>query len=70
MSRKMNQRNRILQYLENHGSITQKEANELGIFRLAARIMELRESGIDIPCDMMTGKNEYGTFHYARYRRA
>ena len=70
MSSKLTQNKRILDYLDKNGSITPQEAMlNLGIMRLAARIMELRVAGHDIPCEMVAGKNAYGTFHYARYRR-
>lgn len=40
---------RVRAYLETHGHITPMEAlNELGIFRLGARVFELRESGMPI----------------------
>ena len=67
---KIKQTTRVLQFLDEHGSITQDDADALKIKRLAARIMELREAGIDIVTDTMYGKNEYGPYHYARYRRA
>ena len=61
---------RILRYLDEHGSITQMEATaELGIIRLPSRIHELRRDGYDIPKEFESGKNRYGeTVHYARYR--
>ena len=42
----LTQNQRILDYLDSHGSITQLEAlNELGIMRLASRISDLRKRG-------------------------
>ena len=58
------QRDAILWHLEHRGSITPIEAlNELGCFRLAARIEELRRSGHGIKTiiEKRNGKR------YARY---
>ena len=65
-----NQTARVYQHLLAHGTITQDEADEFRpkIRRLSARIKDLRDSGIDIKTDMVSGKNEYGTYNYARYR--
>lgn len=66
----MSQSERILSYLEKHGSITQMEAaNELGCMRLGARIFELRERGHMIVSDTEFGQNRFGErTHYTRYR--
>ena len=43
------QKNEILSYLKRHGSITAWEAlRDFGCFRLAARVLELRQQGHDI----------------------
>lgn len=61
---------RILRYLDEHGSITQMEANDLSISRLASRICDLRKNGHHIPGEWETGKNKYGeTVRYMRYRK-
>ena len=61
----MNQRNQILIYLQEYGSITPMDAlKAFGCFRLGARIFELRKGGHDI-------KTLYETRHektYARYK--
>lgn len=45
----MSQRNKILEYMKIHGSITQAEAvSELHCYRLGARIFELKERGVPI----------------------
>ena len=52
---------RLLDYLDLHGSITPKEAiDELGIMRLASRISELRKSGYEIEGKMVKVPNRYG----------
>ena len=66
----MNQAQKILDYMERHGSITPQEAmKELGIMRLGARIYDLKEEGVKIISETEIGKNRDGnTVHYARYR--
>ena len=52
---------RILDYMHDHGSITQLEAlKDLGVFRLASRISELRDKGCDIESEMIVVVNRYG----------
>ena len=67
---KKNQTDRVWLYLLAHGTISQDEADEFKpkIKRLAARIKDLRADGKDIRTEMVSGKNEYGTYYYARYR--
>ena len=66
----MNQAKKILDYMERHGSITPMEAmQELGIMRLGARIYDLKESGVKIITETVTGTNRDGErVRYARYR--
>lgn len=65
----MTQREAILQYIEDFGSITPMQAfGDLGITKLATRISEMRKDGIDFKIEMVRSKNRYGkTVHYARY---
>ena len=57
----LTQNERILDYLNSHGSITQLEAlNELGIMRLASRMSDLRKRGYMIESKMDTVHNRYG----------
>lgn len=60
---------RILDYMLVHGSITQLEAlKDLGVFRLASRISELRENGHQISSQMVKVENRYGeTCRVKRY---
>ena len=64
------QNERLLEYLKQHGKITQFEAiGELGILRLASRISELKKSGENIFSSMVKVTNRYGeTCHVAEYR--
>lgn len=58
---KPTQAQRVLDYIEEHGSITQFEAmNDLGIMRLASRISELKKNGYNIVSRMITVKNRFG----------
>ena len=67
----MKQVEMVLNYIDDFGSITPLEAmRDLGIMRLAARIADLRRSGIRIVKDMVSETNRYGKqVHFARYRR-
>lgn len=69
---KLTQCDRILRHLKDYGRITSLEAmNEYGIMRLASRINDLRNQGIDIVTEMETSKNRYGeTTHYCVYKLA
>jgi predicted ArsR family transcriptional regulator len=65
------QKQRIREYIREHGSITPRQAmDELGVMRLAARISELIKDGDIITTEVVTDKNRYGqVVRYARYRR-
>ena len=63
------QAERVLGYMENHGSITQLEAlKDLGVFRLASRISDLRKQGYVIKGEMVKVENRFGeTCRVKRY---
>lgn len=69
---KMTQCEKILQYIENEGSITPLDAmREFGCMRLASRITDLKRRGYPITRQMETAKNRAGEpVRYARYRMA
>lgn len=51
----------VMEYMERFGSITTMQAYEdLGVTRLASRINDLRNQGIDIEGTTRTGKNRFG----------
>lgn len=55
------QAQRVLDYIERFGSITQHEASiDLGVARLASRISELKKNGHNIKGEMITVKNRFG----------
>lgn len=65
---KATQCEKIQKYMEINGTITQREAIMLGIYRLASRIHDLKENGIGIKTEMIEVKNMDGTkSHVARY---
>ena len=67
----MTQTARVLNYIEQYGSSSPKEAYELGIMRLAARISELKNMGHDIVSVRESARNRYGdTVTYSRYKKA
>ena len=66
---KMTQCDRILQYIEENGSITQLDAlREFGCMRLASRMCDIKKMGYPVKKEMETAKNRYGEpISYARY---
>lgn len=67
---KPTQNERILQYLNEFGSITQLEAlRDIGCMRLASRISDLKRLGYPIISEVEVVKNRYGEkSHIKRYR--
>lgn len=65
----MIQKERVLKYMQDFGSITQAQAfNDLGVYRLAARIADLRRDKIKIRSQHKAGKNRYGeTVYFSEY---
>ena len=68
----MTQCERILDYIDRHGSITRAEAmSECGIANFTARISDLRRDGVALDVETVSRKNRYGEIvRFARYRRA
>lgn len=66
----MTQCERLTRHLNEVGPITAAEAvSEYGIYRLSARIAELKAEGLQITKDSVASKNRYGeTVYFARYR--
>lgn len=55
------QNKRVLEYMQEYGWITQFDAlKELGIMRLASRISDLREMGVEVEKDWHEIVNRYG----------
>ena len=65
----MTQCEKVLEYLQKFGSITQLEAlADIGCMRLASRISDLRHQGYAIGRRIKTGKNRYGdSVSFAEY---
>ena len=64
---KVTQANRVLDYLDEKGSITQLEAlQELGVMRLASRISDLRKQGYPIRSGVVAVKNRGGESCYIK----
>lgn len=65
----MTQNERVLDYMQRFGSITQLEAlSDLGIMRLASRIGDLKKEGHSIKKEMVKSKNRFGdNIQFARY---
>jgi hypothetical protein len=64
-----NQCERILKYLTDFKTITSAEAmSELGVYRLASRITDLKKQGYSIKKETVKAKNRYGEIvHFAQY---
>lgn len=69
---KLNQRKRIIKYLQNFGSITTKDAfMDLGVACLPKRISELRKEGYNFTVTYEKGSDRYGEpSHWNRYTLA
>lgn len=67
---KPTQNERIIDYINQFGSITQLEAlQDLGVMRLASRISDLRSLGYPIISEIEVVKNRFGEkCHIKRYR--
>lgn len=65
----MTQELMILEYMNTHRGITQREAEDVfGCYRLSARIYDLKQRGIKIDRIMEEGVNRFGAkTRYARY---
>ncbi len=58
---KVSQCEQIIAYMKKHGSITQLDAYlDIGCWRLASRISDLKRKGYLIKREMITVKNRYG----------
>ena len=70
MAKKTTQKDRVLRYLTENGSITPWDAlREFGVMRLAAVVFELRAEKHNIITESETRVNRYGdAVTYARYR--
>ena len=65
----MTQREAIINYITEFGSITPMEAfADLGITKLATRISEMRKSGMQFKIETISAKNRHGnTVNFAKY---
>lgn len=66
----MTQCERIMNYIHMFGSINPAQAmGDLGVYRLAARINDLRRQGYKIESKIVADRNRFGeTVHHAVYR--
>lgn len=73
--KKRTQADKVIEYINRYGSITQKDANILDVFRLAARVYDINNSmdpkyrGIHIIAEKDKELNQDGDMtEFARYR--
>lgn len=66
----MTQCERVLKYMHDFGSINPQQAMaDLGVYRLGARIYDLKKEGHHISRRMVSAKNRYGeAVSFAEYR--
>ena len=66
-----NQNKRILDFIDQHGSINPMQAlNYLAVMRLAARISDLEKAGYQFKHELTKGKNRYGeAIKYMTYKK-
>jgi len=57
------QRNKLLRYIRDHGSINTFQAREIGCMSPAPRVMELRAQGFNIVANYMTIEDKDGVKH-------
>lgn len=69
MAKKITQRDRVIQYINDFGSISSWDAyKDLGITQLATRIFELKRLGYRFKTERIATKNRYGdSSHYLKY---
>lgn len=60
--RRVTQCEKIIAYIQKHGSITHKEAELFGCMRLASRICDLKKRGYIIRTKMVRVKNKDGSY--------
>lgn len=65
----MSQATDVIEFIRKHGSITTKQAmDELGCYRLASRISDMKTAGIPVEREMVTVPRRDGTTaRVARY---
>lgn len=60
----MTQSEKIINYMKTHGSITARQAYQMGIMRLASRISDLKREGHKITSETVKVKNRDGSSSY------
>ena len=66
---KENQNKQVLEYMREHGSISQRDAVRIGCYRLSARIHDLRQMGYVITSERKTFFTKAGHYgFYAEYK--
>ena len=61
---KQSQKAKILEFIKKNGGITNRDAVKMEIYRLSARILDLRAEGKPIATEMVQGENSrYGRYY-------
>ena len=64
----MTQGEAVLEFMRIYGEITQKDAYNMDIYRLASRINDLKREGYEIHTEYKKVKTRYGETQIAVYR--
>lgn len=64
----MTQCEAVLEFMRIYGEITQKDAYNMDIYRLASRINDLKREGYEIHTEYKKVKTRYGVTQIAVYR--
>lgn len=65
----MTQAEKVLAYINVYGSITQREAIPIGVYRLSARVWDLRHAGHNIVGEKKKVRNADGSFSRISFYR-
>lgn len=57
----MKQKDKVISYLKTHKKISQREALQLGVYRLASRICDIKRDGVRITSERVRVKNTDGS---------
>lgn len=63
----ISQNTMVLEYMRRNGSITAREAYNLGVMRLASRVSDLKRKGYNITATMIRVPTRYGETRVASY---
>ena len=63
----MTQADKVYEYMQKNGEISQREAYKMGIYRLSAVIFDMKEAGLPICSVRRKCRNRDGTYSYPSF---